>query len=142
MTECSWYNDRTLNPISNFFSKVLGLISGFEVLFIKNLEWKCLSDFEPNEPQKITCVACNAVITVKHNLIECTDFLEISKKYFEERSLHPLFRNVIPEIIFEFLREIGVFYKIWSVWRKCLCEVFLKSCLKILCETFYNLFNE
>ena len=29
-----------------------------------------------------------------------------------------------------------------SVLRKCLCEVFLKSCLKILCGTFYNLFSE
>ena len=47
------------------------------------------------------CVACNAVITVKH-----------IKKYFEEKFLYLLFRNVITEIIFDFLREIGVFYKI------------------------------
>ena len=58
------------------------------------------------------CVACNAVIKVKHILIEYADWLEIRKKYFEERSLYSLFRNVIPEIIFDFLREIGVFYKI------------------------------
>ena len=64
------------------------------------------------------CVACNAVITVKHILIECADLLEIrKKKYFEEKSLYSLFRNVIPEIIFDFLREIGVFYKILSVLR-------------------------
>ena len=30
------------------------------------------------------CVARNAVITVKHILIECADLLEIRKKYFEE----------------------------------------------------------
>ena len=53
-----------------------------------------------------------AVITVKHVLIECADLLEIRKKYFEERSLCSLFRNVIREIMFDFLREIGVFYKI------------------------------
>ena len=58
------------------------------------------------------CVACNAVITVKHILIGCADLLEIRKKYFEERSLHSFFRNVIPERLFDFLREIGVFYKI------------------------------
>ena len=46
------------------------------------------------------CVACGAVITVKRILIECADLLEIRKKYFEERSLYSLFRNVIPEIIF------------------------------------------
>ena len=58
------------------------------------------------------CVACNAVITAKHVLIECADLLEIRKKCFEEKSLYSLFRNAIPEIIFDFLREIGVFYKI------------------------------
>ena len=42
----------------------------------------------------------------------CYRLFEIRKKYFEEKSLYSLFRNVIPEIIFDFLREIGVFYKI------------------------------
>ena len=58
------------------------------------------------------CFACNVVLTVKHILIECADLLEIRKKYFEEKSLYSLFRNVIPEVIFDFLREIGVFYKV------------------------------
>ena len=58
------------------------------------------------------CIACNSVTTVKHILIECADLLEIRKKYFEERSLCSLFRNVILEIVFDFLREIGVFDKI------------------------------
>ena len=53
-------------------------------------------------------VACNAIITVKHILIGCADLLEIRKKHFQERSLYSLFRNVIPEIIFDFLQETGV----------------------------------
>ena len=57
------------------------------------------------------CVACNAVIRVKHVFIECADLLEIRKKYFEEISLYSLFRNVIPDIIFDFMREIGIFTK-------------------------------
>ena len=65
------------------------------------------------------CGARNAVITFKHILIECADLLEIKKKYFEERSLYSLFRNVILEIICDFLREIGVFYRILYVLRKC-----------------------
>ena len=56
------------------------------------------------------CATCNAVTTFKQILNECADMLEIRKKYFEEKSLYSLFRNVIPEIIFDFLREIGVFY--------------------------------
>ena len=50
-------------------------------------------------------------------MIECADLLETWKKFFEERSLYSLFRNVIPEIIFDFFGGIGVFYKIWSVLR-------------------------
>ena len=50
------------------------------------------------------------LILEKHN--ECADLLEIRKKYFEEKSLYSLFRNVSPEVVFDFLREIGVFYKI------------------------------
>ena len=57
------------------------------------------------------CVACGAVITVKHILIECADLLEIRKKYFEERSLYSLFRNVIPEIFFLFLARDWCFTK-------------------------------
>ena len=30
----------------------------------------------------LVCAACNAVITVKHILIECADLLEVGKKYF------------------------------------------------------------
>ena len=52
----------------------------------------------------------NTVTTVKHIFIECTDVVKI--EYFEERSLYSLFRNVISEAVFDFLREIGVFYKI------------------------------
>ena len=59
------------------------------------------------------CVACNAVITVKHILTKCADLLEIRKKHFEERSLYSLFQNVVPDFfVVDFLREIGVFYKI------------------------------
>ena len=58
------------------------------------------------------CVACDAVITVKYILLECVHLMEIRNKYFEENSLYSLFLNVIPEIIFDFLPEIGVLYKI------------------------------
>ena len=54
------------------------------------------------------CVA----LTIKHILTECTDLLEVRKKYFKQKSLYSLFLNVSPEIIFDFLRETGVFYKI------------------------------
>ena len=45
-------------------------------------------------------------------MIQCAGLLEVMKKKFEQKSLYSLYRNVSPEIIFDFLREIDVFYKI------------------------------
>ena len=44
--------------------------------------------------------------------LSVADLLEMRKKYFEEKSLYSLFRNMIPEVVFDFLREIGVLYKV------------------------------
>ena len=63
--------------------------------------------------------ACNAVITIKHILIECADLLEIRKKYFEERSLYSLFRNEIPEKILISCERLVCFTK------KCVKEIFV-----------------
>ena len=49
---------------------------------------------------------------VKHNLIECADLVEVRKKCFEEKSLYSLFRNVSPEKLFDYLKDIGMFYKV------------------------------
>ena len=51
-------------------------------------------------------------LRVKRILTECADLLEVRNKYFEHKTLYSVFRNVSPEISFDFLREIGVFYKI------------------------------
>ena len=67
--------------------------------------------------EALVCVACFAVITVKHILIECADFFEIRKKYFEEKCLYSLFRYVIPEIIFDFF-----FVRDWYVLQNMKCN--------------------
>ena len=46
------------------------------------------------------------LLHVKDILIECVDLLETRKKYFKERSLYSLFRNVILEIIFDFCKRL------------------------------------
>ena len=58
------------------------------------------------------CITCNTTITVKHILIECADLVAVRKKYFEERALYSLFRNVNPGKIFEYLKEIGMLYTV------------------------------
>ena len=52
------------------------------------------------------------LMTCMFSFVQCADLLEIRKKYFEEKSLYSLFQNAIPEVIFDFLLEIGVLYKI------------------------------
>ena len=72
------------------------------------------------------CVACNTtIITVKRILIGCADLVEVREKYFEERSFYSLFRNVNPEKIFDYLKEIGTFYKVSGILKLILCgEIF------------------
>ena len=48
-------------------------------------------------------VACKTTVTVRHILIEHANFVEVRKKYFEERSLYSLFRYVNPEKNFDYL---------------------------------------
>ena len=62
--------------------------------------------------QDPVCVMCNTVLTIKHILSECAELLEVRKQYFEQKSLYSFFRNLSPDIIFDFLRESDVFYKI------------------------------
>ena len=64
---------------------------------------------EEEEEECPVCAACNTIIRIKPILIECADLLEVRKKYFEERSLCSLFRNVNLEKIVEFLKETGMF---------------------------------
>ena len=46
-------------------------------------------------------------------LIDCADLAEVTKKYCEERSLYLIFRKEKkPEKNVDFLKEIGMFFKI------------------------------
>ena len=60
------------------------------------------------------------ILSSQSNMIECADLVEVRKKYFEEKSLYLLFRNVDPEKNFDFLTEVSVYYKVRGVlYRVC-----------------------
>ena len=42
----------------------------------------------------------------------CSDFIEIRENHFTANSLHMLFKDISPEKIFNFLKEINIFGKI------------------------------
>ena len=58
------------------------------------------------------CVACAAPYTVKHILIECSDFAETRNNYYQSTTIGKLFKEVDPSSIVGFLQEIGIYSKI------------------------------
>ena len=58
------------------------------------------------------CIGCDKLLTIEHILLTCSDFIKIRKSYFTAKSLHMLFRDISPEKIFNFLKEINIFGKI------------------------------
>ena len=58
------------------------------------------------------CVGCDEPWTVEHILFGCWDFYETRRKHCSVENFKVLFRDVPPDKIFDFLKEIGLFYKI------------------------------
>ena len=58
------------------------------------------------------CHACDNPFTVKHILVECSDFTHIRNKYYTTTNVHTLFREVDSSKITEYLKEIKLFDKI------------------------------
>ncbi len=58
------------------------------------------------------CVACDGNLTVEHVLIECVDIAEVRQQYYEADSSQQLFQETNITYVFDFLHEIGLFYRI------------------------------
>ena len=50
-------------------------------------------------------------MTVRHILINCTDFSNVRPNYYNKASMRDLFNDVKPEIILDFLKEIQLYRK-------------------------------
>ena len=62
------------------------------------------------------CIPCNEPFTVKHFLTTCAEFNYIRTKYFNVKNIKELFNDMPFQKILDFLKEIGLFNKIWSVF--------------------------
>ena len=51
-------------------------------------------------------------VVAVHSLLPCSDFIEIRESHFTAKSLHMLFKDISPEKIFNFLKEINISGKI------------------------------
>ena len=58
------------------------------------------------------CIPCQELFSVKHFLLDCTDFRIIRSRFYRVNSLKELFDTVEPVRIFSFLKEIGLYDKI------------------------------
>ena len=58
------------------------------------------------------CFACDEPDNLEHVLISCADLIEVRRKHFSAESMKVLFRDVPPDSIFAFLKEINMFNKI------------------------------
>ena len=58
------------------------------------------------------CIPCQEPFSVKHFLLDCTDFRIICSRFYRVNSLKELFDTVEPVRIFSFLKEIGLYHKI------------------------------
>ena len=61
------------------------------------------------------CLTCQITCMVKHILIECRAFAVIRKRFFKVTSLTELFENVKIDDVLSFLRETGLYEKIWRI---------------------------
>ena len=57
--------------------------------------------------------ACHSPFTVNHVLIE--DFTHIRNKFYATTDIHKLFQEVNTSKITEYLKELGLYDKIWSI---------------------------
>ena len=78
------------------------------------------------EEEKPVCIGCDENLTIEHILLDCWDFYDIRRKHYSAENLKVLFRDVPPDKIFDFLREINVFNKIWkwNMKRRDLLQIF------------------
>ena len=58
------------------------------------------------------CIPCQEPFSVKHFLLDCTDFRITRSRFYSVSSLKELFDTVEPVRIFSFLKETGLYNKI------------------------------
>ena len=65
-----------------------------------------------NGEEPPVCIGYDKRLTIEHILLTCSDFIEIRENHFIAKSLRMLFQDILPEKIFNFLKEINIFGKI------------------------------
>ena len=67
--------------------------------------------FVLKKEQPPQCTHCQVHLTVQHILIDCTQYSTQRAKFLNCTSLHDLFEKVSPQIIIDFIKDIGLYRK-------------------------------
>ena len=71
------------------------------------------------------CNACECPLTVKHILLDCTDFSDVGQKYFSVASTNDLFDRVDVRNIVAFIKEahFTVDYNVSVIWSSLILSI-------------------
>jgi ribonuclease HI len=58
------------------------------------------------------CIPCDEILTIKHILLDCVDFQQVRSRFYSCDSLEKLYKDVDPKLIFNFLKEVGFYYRV------------------------------
>ena len=58
------------------------------------------------------CIGCDCEFTIEHILLNCAEFIYSRRNFFNVPDLKTLFETVPPSRVIEFVKDIGLFYKI------------------------------
>jgi len=73
---------------------------------------RCTQSYLLSGADQPECMTCQYALTVKHILIECTDFNDIRKKYFVASSMEELFSTVDIHDVLDFIKETHFYNKL------------------------------
>ena len=62
--------------------------------------------------EKPFCIPCNEILTVKHILIDCVEFMHIRDRYFNVKTMKELINDVGIDILLRFISEAGLRYSL------------------------------
>ena len=65
-----------------------------------------------NNEERLECIPCNAIFSLKHVLIDCVDVADVRQTFYNANSLSNLFTNVAGDTILQFIKEIDLYTKI------------------------------
>ena len=60
-----------------------------------------------------TCSKCDAVLTVKHILLDCPELRDVRLKYFTASSLKDIFESIDNQTFIDFIKDVNFYHQLY-----------------------------